>query len=330
MEHRNAWAEEFIQIRTRDDVHAWIRERLDISPESLAALSGIVDQMFVHYERLWRASKEEALQAMAEGFTQRLNRMQNELDARKAVCSKIAEYFEHVVEDLNQRGHRDLKTQLLNFHHFMEHVQTCLAVARSGPWCALGVVDITAFKTHNDTLGHATGDRIIERVANLLRSEIRSSDSIAYQRAGVQATPPLHARFGGDEFCFFLTDLADTTVASTIARRFWRAVAQHDWSIEDERLARGAVNIDIGMVCLDPGPVNARHTRAREIANELFVRADECLYTVKRGAVSHLSVESVRIKDGHLVGIDTDKGDILVSAVRSRRRSIRETAREPR
>jgi diguanylate cyclase (GGDEF)-like protein len=329
MDRRNAGRiENYAHVRTRDDVHSWIREQLDVSPESRAILSGIVDQMFVHYEGIWRASKEEALRAMAQGFTQRLNRMQDELEAREAVCSKIAEYFEHVVEDLNQRGHRDVKTQLLNFHHFMEHVQTCLAMARCGPWCAIGVVDITAFKTLNDTLGHAIGDRIIERVANLLRSEIRSSDSIAYQRADVQATPPLHARFGGDEFCFFLAGLEDASLASTIAGRFWRAVAQHDWSIEDERLATGAVNIDIGMVCLDPGPVSARHTKAREIANELFVHADECLYTVKRGAASHIAVESMRIEEGGLVELDAEAG-AFIRAVRSRD-SAGKTARAPR
>jgi diguanylate cyclase (GGDEF)-like protein len=252
--------------------------------------------------------------------------MQDELDAREAVHSKITEYFEHVVEDLNQRGRRDGKTQLLNFNHFMEHVQTCLAVARCGPWCAIGVVDITAFKTHNDTLGHATGDRIIERVANLLRSEIRSSDSVAYQRADMQATPPVHGRFGGDEFCFFLAGLTDATVASTIARRFWQAVAQHDWSGEDERLARGSVNIDIGMVCLDPGPVSARHKNANEIANELFVRADERLYTVKRGAALHIAVESMRIEDGRLVDIATAETETSLSGVRSRALSAGKTA----
>lgn len=51
----------------------------------------------------------------------------------------------------------------------------CLAVGRRGPWCAIGVADITSFKAHNDTLGHAAGDRILERVALLPRSEVRAA-----------------------------------------------------------------------------------------------------------------------------------------------------------
>ena len=56
------------------------------------------------------------------------------------------------------------------------------------------VVDINSFKWYNDTYGHATGDRIIERVARILSDQIRSEDFLALERSG--ESRDLHARFG--------------------------------------------------------------------------------------------------------------------------------------
>ena len=88
----------------------------------------------------------------------------------------------------------------------------------------------------NDTLGHTAGDRVLERIADLLRSEVRSSDLLGYQ-PDAERPPALHARFGGDEFCFFLSDLDDAEVACAIGERFWYAVAEYDWVTEDLRVA---------------------------------------------------------------------------------------------
>ena len=118
----------------------------------------------------------------------------------------------------------------------MEHVEIALSVNREERWCALGVADITAFKALNDTLGHTAGDRVLERIADLLRSEVRSSDLLGYQ-PDAERPPALHARFGGDEFCFFLSDLDDAEVACAIGERFWYAVAEYDWVTEDLRVA---------------------------------------------------------------------------------------------
>ena len=61
----------------------------------------------------------------------------------------------------------------MNFRRFIEQLEAFLALEQRGRWCAVGLVDITSFKWYNDTLGHALGDRIIDRVARLLREQIR-------------------------------------------------------------------------------------------------------------------------------------------------------------
>jgi diguanylate cyclase (GGDEF)-like protein len=290
-------------LHTRADLQDWIHDRLSLPAEAEQALLGAIDDVLLHYERVWRESKDEAVRAVATGSAQLCTRMRDELDAHEATSRNVALYFERLVTDLTERTHRDVKTQLLNFRHFMEHVALCLNSERRGPWCALGVADITSFKAHNDTLGHAAGDRIIEAVARLLRSEVRSSDRIAHPQHEGETTPPLHARFGGDEFCFFLSDLEQAATAQTIAHRFWTAVRRYDWSIADPRLGSMAVNVDVGVACLHLGEFAKPHDAAQELADELFARADKRLYDVKRGKGLHISCEWLRIDGQRLLDV---------------------------
>ncbi len=289
-------------VPTRASLHAWIRETLPLPPDTERSLVNAIDQVLLYYERVWRSSKDEALRAVATGFAHRFDRMREELSAREATSRNVARYFERVVADLTERTHRDAKTQLLHFRRFMEHVEIALSVEREGGWCALGVADITAFKALNDTLGHAAGDRVLERIADLLRSEVRCSDLLGYQ-PDVERPPALHARFGGDEFCFFLSDLDDAEVACTVGERFWYAVAEYDWTREDRRFAPHKVTVDVGVTCLQLGSLSDRQRNARTIAGDLFARADRRLYAVKGGFASHISCEAVRVHEEGLLEI---------------------------
>ena len=76
----------------------------------------------------------------------------------------------------------------MNFGRFTEQLESFLALEQRGRWCAVGLVDITGFKWYNDALGHAVGDRIIERVARmLLREQVRSDDLLAQERVRADA-----------------------------------------------------------------------------------------------------------------------------------------------
>src|SRR5687767_2252566 len=192
---------------TRSELHHWVRERLPLSSAHEQALLDAIDHVFMQHERLWQQSKQEAIQAVSAGFTERLNRLRDELTARDATVSSISHYFEDLVADLTDRVHRDPKTRLMNFRRFIEQLEAFLALEQRGRWCAVGLVDITSFKWYNDTLGHAVGDKIIDRVARLLREQVRGDDLIAKEMRDQRVGQELHARFGGDEFCFLIPDL---------------------------------------------------------------------------------------------------------------------------
>lgn len=56
------------------------------------------------------------------------------------------------------------------------------------------ILDIDKFKTINDTLGHLTGDIVLQETADLLKSSVRSSDLVG--------------RWGGDEFIIICPETA--------------------------------------------------------------------------------------------------------------------------
>src|SRR3954465_1327088 len=293
--------------RTTSDLREWVRRALTLAAEQQARLLEAIDSVLGNQRQLLEESKHEAIRALSEGFAEKLSRLQRQLTEKDVTVSNIARYFEEVVAGLTDKSHRDPKTKLLNFDWFMERRESFLSVEQRVRWCGVGVVDINSFKWYNDTLGHAIGDRIIERVAAILSDQIRSEDFLALERGGADARD-LHVRFGGDEFCFLIPDLPGCAEAVDVADRFKHAVEAHDWSRDDRRLAARPVRVDVGVVCLHLGPVAERRGVARKLAAELIHRADQLMYDAKSSKAEHVYQTAVGVQDSALVEIEADFG----------------------
>jgi len=287
---------------TRNDLQLWIRSHLRLPEAQETALLCAIDAVFVRHEQLWQQSKHEAIRALSAGFADQMTHVRHELSTKDATVSSISMYFERLVAELTDKSHRDPKTKLMNFGRFTEQLEAFLALEQRGTWCAVGLVDITGFKWYNDALGHAVGDRIIARVAQLLREQVRSDDLLA-QELPEGASKDLHARFGGDEFCFLIPDLDSYTQAYAVGERFREAVERYDWTLEDPRLAVQPVRVDVGVVCLALGRVAGRRFIAHRIAASLVQHADKVMYGAKGERASHIHLIRVRIENGELVEI---------------------------
>lgn len=294
--------------QTRSDLQVWVRNHLNLPAETERALLAAVDAVFTRHERLWQESKHEAIQALSSGFADKMARVTHELQARDATVHSISRYFEQLVADLTDKSNRDPKTRLMNFRRFTEQLESFLALEQRGRWCAVGLVDITGFKWYNDALGHPVGDRIIERVATLLREHVRSDDLLAQERPGSESRE-LHARLGGDEFCFLIPDLAEYQQAYAVGERFREAVERYAWTTEDVRLAVQPVRVDVGVVCLRLGRVSERRFVARRVAAQLIHRADKLMYEAKGDRASHIYLMRARLHEGELVDLTTDEPD---------------------
>jgi diguanylate cyclase (GGDEF)-like protein len=289
--------------QTRTELDEWIRDHLTVSPNDRARLVTAIDVVFTRHQRLWQESKEEAIQALSAGFTEKMARLRTELSAKDATVSSIARYFEQLVDSLTDRTHRDPKTKLMNFDWFIQQLESYLELEQRVRFCGVGLVDIARFKRYNDTLGHALGDRVIEQVATLLSEHIRSDDVLAAEMRG-HRRPDLHARFGGDEFCFLVPDLGSPAEAVVVADRFRRAVESYDWTRVDAGLSAQPVRVDVGVVSLRMGPVSDRRFVARRLALELLQHADQLMYEAKAEGSIRVHDAAMEVRHGQLAPLE--------------------------
>src|ERR1044072_9358562 len=110
--------------RTTAELREWIRDHLDLDSELESALLQKIEEVIARQRQLLQASKEDAIRALAEGFTGKMDRLQRQISEKDFTVSNIARYFEEVVADLTEKSHRDPKTKLLNFDWFMERVES--------------------------------------------------------------------------------------------------------------------------------------------------------------------------------------------------------------
>jgi diguanylate cyclase (GGDEF)-like protein/PAS domain S-box-containing protein len=160
-------------------------------------------------------------------------------------------------DQLEHQAFHDPVTALANRALFNERVRHALARTRRED-SALAVIflDIDDFKTINDSLGHAAGDRVLLEVAKRLATSIRVSDTAA--------------RFGGDEFAILLEDPTGPQDAAEIAERIIEELKK-PLQIEGKEIA---VQASLGISIVDqPSTLDA---------DELIRNADAAMYIAKR------------------------------------------------
>ena len=125
-------------------------------------------------------------------------------------------------ERLHFLAHHDVLTRLPNRLLFQDRMQHALAKARrTGDQVALIYLDLDRFKTINDSLGHAVGDRVLKEIASRLDRNVRESDTVA--------------RLGGDEFVIILEQVRDIETIAVIVQKFLLELGR-EIVIDDNRL----------------------------------------------------------------------------------------------
>src|SRR3712207_2828921 len=110
----------------------------------------------------------------------------------------------HDALPISRLAFSDVLTGLANRALFTDRLELALRrTARSGGEVAVVFLDLDGFKTVNDSLGHAAGDRLLREVAALLQSAVRSEDTLA--------------RLGGDEFAILVERSPGVEEATRIA-----------------------------------------------------------------------------------------------------------------
>jgi diguanylate cyclase (GGDEF)-like protein len=154
-------------------------------------------------------------------------------------------------------------------------------------------LDLDDFKTVNDSLGHATGDRLLTLVADRLRACLRPADTAA--------------RLGGDEFAILLGEVRNPADASAVAERMIASL-RAPFAVDGTRVL---IHASIGVVIATPD---------RNSADELLRDADIAMYRAKaQGKGTWEMFETSmqeQVRERHLLKLDLEhaleNGELVV------------------
>jgi diguanylate cyclase (GGDEF)-like protein len=155
---------------------------------------------------------------------------------------------------LEQLSITDGLTQLNNHRSFQDHLtREIKRVNRYREPLSLLMIDIDDFKSLNDRFGHAAGDELLRRLAQIMSNAIRESD--------------LLARYGGEEFVVLTPDTA-IDGAYQLAEKIRTAIAESSFVLDESRRPT-RVTVSIGV--------------AEYLGNRMqfFDEADRSLYSAK-------------------------------------------------
>lgn len=175
-------------------------------------------------------------------------------------------------KELERQAHIDVLTNLSNRRHFFELAEHELSRARRHnlPLSAL-MLDIDHFKRCNDTWGHATGDRVLQKLAEVCLHTLREID--------------IPGRLGGEEFAVLLVE-TQAEQAMEAAERLRMALADAHLPLENGQTL--SFTVSVGVAHLKPEDLNIA---------DLLRRADTALYAAKNSGRNRVCVANAQTND---------------------------------
>ncbi len=157
----------------------------------------------------------------------------------------------------------DALTELPNRRLLLDRLDQSLSRARRyHHYGAMLFLDLDRFKNINDSLGHPTGDALLQAVANRLRRELRKDDTVS--------------RLGGDEFVVLLSDLgSDQKNAAAIAQKIAENIKVR---LAEKNIIDGHelhITPSIGVAMFPTDDIR------QETGNDILRHADTAMYRAK-------------------------------------------------
>ena len=225
-----------------------------IAPASRAALSGAIERAATEPGRIMLDCNTDSLPMRTLQFRIEGEHVDGRLRRIRGTAQDVTALREAETR-IRYLARFDPLTGLLNRSAWQDHAQDVLRHAvRHDDRCAVLFLDLDHFKTVNDSLGHAAGDRLLAQVACRLSGCVREEDLVA--------------RLGGDEFVILLSRLAHTEEPARVAERVLEALAR-PLQIDGQPLHLGA-SVGIALYPADGGEIDT-----------LLKHADTAMYEAK-------------------------------------------------
>jgi diguanylate cyclase (GGDEF)-like protein len=222
-----------------------------------------------------RGEREDVVSGLESGADDYVTKPfdQAELRARIEIGQRILDLeakLSESQENLRILAAHDSLTRLLNRRAIEELAEAEISRGqRHQKPLALVLLDIDHFKLINDTFGHASGDRALVRLSDLLRQNLRAFDHVG--------------RWGGEEFICVLPE-TDIGEALQVAERIRARVADEELALDDGAVLSMTVSVGVGVWTTANQPVTFE---------ELYKAADAALYAAKRSGRNRVAFDSL-------------------------------------
>lgn len=230
-----------------------LKQHLDLSGSHSESLEKIS-------ESLVASTSPERIRTIIQFLVTENNKVRNEvteLNARLQHSQQQIEKLRISLSDSHRLGMLDAVTSLKNRHWLEVNLPKEVQAAKeaSDPLSII-MADVDHFKRINDTFGHAVGDEILRRFAELLSKNIKGRDTAA--------------RFGGEEFVVVLPQ-TKLTGARNLGEQIRSELESKKWMHHRTGQPIGKVTASFGIAELRDG----------EDCDDLLDRADAKLYEAK-------------------------------------------------
>ncbi|AHF02726.1 chemotaxis protein CheY [Marichromatium purpuratum 984] len=186
------------------------------------------------------------------------------MEQRERDIGSQAERIRALNAELRIEAVTDKLTGLYNARFFWERIADCFEHHhRSGEPFTFAILDIDHFKRINDTYGHLGGDRVLARLAGILRADTRTDDVLA--------------RIGGEEFALIMHRISPEDACARLAQL--RARLHRD-PIRLNACTHIQVTVSIGYTVVGEQQPQPQFAPPRD-PQEIVKRADDALYWIK-------------------------------------------------
>ena len=245
-----------------------------------------------HKDRSWRV-----LESMASTIRNEKGEV-----AKLVIVNRDVTDRKRAEEELERNFFYDALTGLPNRRLFLDRLQHLFARARRNPERQHSVllVDLDGFKTFNDTMGQALGDRVIVEIGQRVGACLRHDDTVARPQFDNSTMDAVLSRMGGDEFTILLEEVSDPSNAMRVAERILSAVAE-PFLVEGREVRTSA---SVGIALSKP-----THQRAED----LLIDADVAMRRAKAMGGSRCEVfdEAVHTRAVHRLKLESELREAL-------------------
>ena len=189
---------------------------------------------------------------------------EDELRRTKESIEQINLTLRRAFEREQLASRTDSLTGVFNRRYFFELLgYEFLASRRYDRPLSIVMFDVDFLKKINDTYGHQVGDDVLKKAAEVVRTELRSSDVLA--------------RYGGDEFAILLSSSSQEE-AAMVLERIYLALRSAYVEVGDKKIH---VTISAGVSSIRPD---------MEKADQLVMLADQALYLAKNAGRNRMVI----------------------------------------